>query len=136
MSYAVSAPLQLAVFAALSSDAALAGLIDDAIFDAIPVGDVPPLYVRLGEEEVRDASDGTGAGAIHVFSVAIVSTAPGYADAKGVAGAISDALHNRDLTLSRGRLVSLQFERASAKFISAAQARQIDMQFRARVQDG
>lgn len=136
MSYAVSAPLQLAVFAALSSDAALAGLIGDAIFDAIPVGDVPPLYVRLGEEEVRDASDGTGAGAIHVFSVAIVSTAPGYADAKRVAGAISDALHNRDLTLSRGRLVSLQFERASAKFISAAQARQIDMQFRARVQDG
>ena len=136
MSYAMTAPLQQAVFDALTADSGLADLVGSAIFDAAPVGDVPPLYVRLGEEDVRDTSDGSGAGAVHRFRVAVVSIAPGFADAKQVAGAISDILHDADLGLSRGYLVSLQFESATAKFIATAQVRQIDMRFRARVQDG
>jgi hypothetical protein len=136
MSYALSGPLQRAIFAVLSEDGALAALVGDAIFDAAPAGDVPPLYVRLGEEDVADASDGSGGGAFHRIGITIVSNAPGYAKAKDVAGAISDVLHDAELVLSRGRLISLRFERASAKFISAAQVRQIDMRFRARVQDG
>ncbi|MEM5519417.1 DUF3168 domain-containing protein [Sulfitobacter sp. AS59] len=135
MSYAMSGPLQQAVFAALSADTALTELVGAAIFDAGPVGDVPPLYVRLGDEDVRDASDGSGAGALHQFGIAIVSAAPGFADAKQVAGAISDVLHDADLALSKGHLVSLQFTRATAKYVAAAQVRQINMQFRARVQD-
>lgn len=136
MSYALSAPLQQAVFAALSGDPALTALVGDAIYDALPGGEVPALYVRLGEETVRDASDGSGAGAEHRFSVSIVSTAPGYAAAKSAAGAVSDVLHDADLALSRGSLVGIQFFRATAKFLGAAQARQIELQFRARVQDG
>ena len=136
MSYAISGPLQQAVFAALSADLALTDLVGTDIFDAGPVGDVPPLYVRLGDEEVSDASDETGAGALHQFGIAIVSAAPGFADAKQVAGAISDVLHNADLTLSKGHLVSLQFARATAKYVATAQVRQINMLFRARVQDG
>jgi hypothetical protein len=135
MSYAMSGPLQQAVFAALSADMALTELVGTAIFDAGPVGDVPPLYVRLGDEDVRDASDGSGSSALHQFGIAIVSAAPGFADAKQVAGAISDVLHDADLALSKGHLVSLQFARATAKYAAAAQVRQIDMQFRARVQD-
>lgn len=136
MSYALSGVLQQAVFAALSGDAALAALVGDAIFDAVPAGAVPPLYLRLGEEDVTDASDGSGGGSVHRFKIVIVSSAPGFADAKAVAGAVSDALLGAGLTLARGRVVSLQFERASAKFNSTAQARQIEMRFRARLQDG
>lgn len=135
MSYAMTAPLQHAVFAALTADAGLVGLVGGAIFDAAPAGDVPPLYVRLGEEDVRDASDGSGAGAVHRFRISVVSDAPGFAGAKQVAAAVSDILHNADLGLSRGHLVSLRFERATARFIAASQLRQIDMRFRARVQD-
>ncbi len=135
MSYALSAPLQSAVFAALSGDDVLAGLVGNAIFDALPAGDVPPLYVRLGEETVRDASDANGSGALHQFNVYVVSDASGYADAKAAAGAVSDILHNADLPLSRGYLVGLRFERATATFVSSVQARQIAMRFRARLQD-
>lgn len=135
MSYAVSGALQAAVFTALSNDTALAALVAGAIYDAVPAGGLPDLYVRLGSESVRDASDGSGAGAVHAFTVSVITTNPGFASAKAVAVAVNDALQDADLPLSRGSLVSLRFERAVAKRIDSASARQIDLRFRARVQD-
>ncbi len=136
MSFALSGPLQAAVYAALSGDAALAALVGDAVYDAVPSGALPEIHVRLGSETVRDASDQSGAGAVHRFIVSVITTSPGFASAKAVAGAVSDVLHDAHLTLSRGRLVSLQFENAKARRIDAAAARQIDLRFQARVQDG
>lgn len=135
MSYAMSGALQAAVYSALVADATLAGLVGTAIYDAVPSGTLPDVYVRLGSETVKDASDGSGAGALHQFTVSVITSNPGFAGAKDVAAAISDVLHNGDLTLSRGRLVSLAFERATASRIDTASARQIDLRFRARVQD-
>src|SRR6056297_9598 len=47
MSYGVAAALQQAVFERLRGDAALEALVGDAIYDAVPNGAVPPLYVTL-----------------------------------------------------------------------------------------
>jgi len=135
MSYALSGPLQTAVFDALSTDATLAGLVGTDIFDAVPSGVLPDTYVRFGQESVSDQSDGTGAGALHRFTISVITTVPGFASAKEAAGAISDVLHNASLTLSRGRLVSLQFYSATAARTDSGTTRQIDIQFRARVQD-
>lgn len=135
MSYGVSAALQVAVFQALSTDVTLGGLVGQAIYDAVPSGTLPDLYVRLGSEEVKDASDGSGAGAVHRFGVSVITTTAGFARAKEAAAAVSDALHEADLTLLRGRLVSLRFEKAKAARIDAVSARRIDLTFRARVQD-
>jgi hypothetical protein len=131
----MSAPLQTAVFGALSSNAELAALVDDHIYDAVPGGVLPPTYVRFGRETARDASDGSGAGALHRFTISVITTVPGFACAKEASGVISDILHNADLTLSRGRLVTMRFERAKAARTDAGATRQIDLQFRARVQD-
>ena len=85
---------------------------------------------------MRDRSDVTGHGAIHRFRVSVVTEASGYAGAKAVAAAISDTLVDADLTLSRGRLVGLWFERATARRSgTAGSARRIDLRFRARVED-
>jgi len=135
MSYAMSGPLQTAIYNALSTDTALAALVGSNIYDALPPGSLPATYVRLGRESVSDASDGSGAGALHRFSVSVITTDPGFAGAKEVSGAVSDALHGAALTLTRGRLVSLRFERATATRTDAGAGRQIDMRFRARVQD-
>lgn len=136
MSYGFSEPLQLAVFQALRNDAALTALVGDAIYDAEPQGGLPALYVRLGGEQVRDASDGSGAGAVHHFTLAVLSMTPGFASAKAAAGAISDALLGMPLTLSRGRLVSIRFERARARRIDNGNGREIELRFRARIADG
>lgn len=136
MSFAVSGALQAAVFAALSGDATLGAIVGTAIYDAVPTGSLPPIYVRLGSETAVDASDGSGAGAIHRFTVSVITSHAGFAAAKAAGAAISDVLTDADLTLSRGSLVSLRFERAKAARIDAGSARQIDLRFAARVQDG
>lgn len=135
MSYAVSEPLQAAVFNALMADATLSSLVGANIYDAVPTGTLPSTYVRLGSETVTDASDNAGSGATHRFTVSVITTEPGFAGAKAVSGAVSDVLHDADLALTRGHLVSLRFERAVAARRDGGSTRQIDMRFRARVSD-
>jgi hypothetical protein len=79
MSYGAGLALQTAVYQALSADAALNGLGDGAIFDAMPAGDVPALFVSLGAETVRDRSDKDGGGAEHRFVVSVICEATGFA---------------------------------------------------------
>jgi len=135
VSYGVAAALQAAVYQRLAGDAALAGLVGGAIYDAVPPGPLPETYVSLGEEDARDRSDMTGDGALHSFTVSVVTTVAGFAGAKAAAGAISDALVDADMALSRGILVSLTFDRARARRVEDGDVRRIDLTFRARVDD-
>lgn len=135
MSYGMAAALQEAVFQRLSGDAVLAVLVGGAVYDVMPSGPLPPLYVSLGPEEVRDASDKTGGGARHDFTVSVVADGSGFHAAKTVAAAISDALLGGELPLARGRLVALNFLRARASREGTGQLRRIDLRFRARIDD-
>jgi hypothetical protein len=135
MSYANALALQSAVYQHLSADALVQSHVGGAIYDAIPAGSPPDLYISLGSDTARNASDKTGHGAWHNFSVSVMSTTPGFATAKTVAAAICDALIDADLTLNRGHLVSLTFDRARATRIDANNGRQIELRFRARICD-
>ena len=135
MSYGVAAALQTAVFQRLSSDIALADLVGTEIYEALPTGALPPLYVVLGAEDARDASDKTGAGAWHQFTVSVVTQSAGFATAKAAAAAVSDALVDAALPLDRGTLVSLNFQKAKAARVGTGAVRQINLIFRARVAD-
>lgn len=135
MSYGIAVALQAAVYQHLLIDAPLLNLIGDAVYDEVPNGTIPSTYVSLGPEIAVDKSDGTGSAALHRFTVSVVSDVAGFAPAKAAAVAVSDALHNAALTLSRGHLVSLNFERAEATRHEAANLRRIDLRFAARVED-
>lgn len=135
MSYGAAAALQAAIYQRLAGDAALDALVNGAVHDALPPGPLPPLYVSLGPEDARDRSDKTGAGALHKFTVSVVSGTAGFGAAKAVAAAVSDALTDADLTLARGALVSLTFDRARARREGDGNIRRIDLTFRARVDD-
>lgn len=135
MSYAMSSALQAAVYQALTSDADVTALVGSAVYDALPAGTLPPLYVVLGSEDVRDASDKTGGGALHEFTITIVTESAGFATAKNAAAAVSDALVDAELTLTRGTLVSLNFYKAKAARVGTGDVRQINLIFRARVAD-
>ncbi len=134
MSYANAAALQAAVYQHLLSDAAVGALVGRHIYDAIPGGQLPALYVTLGAERVRDASDGSGRGAWHELTIAVITDQSGFHAAKEVAVAISDALQDTPLALTRGRLVGLQFLRAQAKRDTKT-LRRVEITFRARVED-
>lgn len=133
MSYGLTAVLQSAIFARLVSDGAVNAACDGQIFDAIPEGTLPPLFVTLGEEIVSARADQSVMGAIHDFSVLIVSRQSGYLGAKIAAAAVSDALLSAPLSLARGRVVTLMFLRAKAE--RREDSRLIDVTFRALVDD-
>ena len=135
MSYAVSAALQAAVYQALAGNSEVSALSGGDIFDAPPAGPEPALYVTLGPERVRDASDQTGQGATHDFTVSVITEAAGFAEAKALAAAVSDTLVDAPLVLNRGRLVALRFAKARARRLRPGDQRRIDLTFRARVDD-
>lgn len=139
MSYAATVALQAAVYQALRDDDALADLVGDAIYDAMPVAAPAGTYVALGPEDVRDAGDMTAAGATHDFVVSVLSgtdEANGFGAVKAVAVAVSDALEAAAVTLDRGHLVGLWFLRARARRAENGAGRRVDMTFRARIDLG
>lgn len=135
MSYAVSAALQEAVFQKLFTEPALVAIVGANVFDALPSGTMPSLYVALGPEVVKDQSDKTGAGALHELAISVVTDVAGFAQAKAAAAAVSDALIDAKLVLSRGKLVSMSFYKATAARVGTGDTRQINLIFRARVAD-
>lgn len=135
MSYGMAAALQEAVYQTLLGDGVLAGLVGTDIFDAAPPGAIPPIYVSLGPEDVSEGSDQSGNGAVHEFTVSVVSQAAGFRNAKEAAAAVSDALLGANLALARGRVVFLNFLRAKAARVEGADLRRIDLRFRAYLED-
>lgn len=135
MTYAVSAALQQAVYLRLSADPALGAIVGASVFDGVPPGSVPSLYVSIGEERVTDRSDYGERGAIHDFEVAIVTEEASFAEAKAAAAAVSDALLASDLSLTRGRCDGIWFRQAQARRMRRTGTRRIDLRFRARVFD-
>lgn len=130
MSYAASAALQAAIHHRLATAPALAGV---AIHDALPPGPAGT-FVLIGPEQVRDASDRSGPGAEHRPEISVITDAQGFLAAKTIAAAIADLLVQPGLTLSRGRLVGLTFDRATARRRDLGAVRRIDLTFRARIE--
>lgn len=133
MSYAVSLALQKAIYDRLTADPALAASVGGAIYDALPPGPAPDLFVLLGAEKARDRSDISGAGSQHDITVSVHCGPSGFARAKQVAGQVHDALMPGGWALERGHLVGLWFQRAEAR--QAEGGRRVELTFRARIDD-
>lgn len=135
MSYGIAAALQEAVYQKLSGDPTLTALVGGEVYDVLPAGTLPRTYVTLGPEDARARADGSGQGAWHRFTVSVVTDGAGFHAAKEAAAAVSDALVDANLTLSRGRLAALHFYRARARREGKGDLRRIDLSFRARVEE-
>lgn len=135
MSYAASQALQRAIYTALSQDSALAGLVGTAIFDALPAGAAPDLYVALGPEDVSTEHDSSGSITRHRLIISVIGCGAGFAALKAAAGAVSDCLDGAAPALDRGHLVTLDFLKARARRSGRNRERRIDLWFRAIVED-
>lgn len=139
MTYALSWPLQQAVYQLLSSDAAVASGVGSRIYDApVPVSeeaDPDGLYATIGDERVEDWSTSSDRGAAHLVTISVHAPRRGFAEAKQAAGAISDALLGGTLNLSRGRVVLVQFAGARTRRDEGDTLRQIELRFRIAVED-
>lgn len=129
MSYAMAGAVQAAVHAALSGHPMLAGV---SVHDALPPGGVGGTYLLIGAEEVRDASDATGAGAEHRVEVSVRSDAAGFLAAKMAAAEVCVALEV--MSLPTGRVVAVRFQKAKAARSEDGAERRVDLTFRVRVE--
>jgi hypothetical protein len=134
VSYLYSPDLQAAVYQRLAGDAALAGLVGDAIYDGPPEGALDPEaaeYVALGEERVRGGGSKTSLGAVHDFDVTVISGTDGFDRAKRIAAAICSSLVDAAFDLDGARVVALRFLRATAERGPSPVKRKISLRFRA-----
>jgi len=139
MNFHVSVELQAAVYRALRDSEALAALVGDAIYDALPVSPPAGTHVVIGPEEVADAGDMTGGGARHDFTVSVLSGVEdtgGFAPVKAAAAAVVAALEDGVVTPDEGHLVGLWFQRARARRAGVGAGRRVDLTFRARIDLG
>lgn len=134
MSYAASAPLQVALFARLSNDPELIAL-GASIHDALPAGTLPSLAIVLGPEWARDASDKTARALKVDFQVSVFSSAAGFLSAKEAAGAVCIRLTAPGWGLGQGHLVGIWFLTAKARKENSNGHRRIDLTFRALIED-
>ncbi len=130
MSYEAAAALQIALFQRLTTAPDLAGV---AIYDAIPPSPAP-VFVLVGPEEARDASDKSGPGAEHFLAISVIGGAGGFLAIKQIAARISGILGAGGMVLGTGRLVSLIFQNARARRLDEGETRRIDLSFRARIE--
>lgn len=139
MTYALSWPLQEAVYGRLVADTDLAALVGDRIYDAPPHfadDDAPDQpWITLGDERVDDWSTKDGVGAVHVLTIAVHAPARGFAEAKRVAGAVSDALLSAELGPSRGAVVHIGFINGRTRRSDNDLMRRIELRFRVLVED-
>lgn len=139
MSYAAAVALQGAVYQQLQNDVALAAIVGDAVFDAMPVDAPSGVFVSLGPEEAKDAGDMTAPGSQHDFVVSVLSgtdESAGFGAVKAAAVAVTEALEQGGLMLDVGHLAGLWFLRAKARRVENGAARRVDLTFRARIDLG
>ncbi len=102
--------LQKAVYAALTSDAALTSLLGGArVYDDVPRGVEPP-YITFGQSTVRDWSTGTDPGHEHLFTLHVWTRVNGERLVHQIMSAVRDRLHDGALTVSGFRLVNMRHE--------------------------
>jgi len=139
MTYALAWPLQQSVFQLLAADPQVGALAGTRIYDSPPqasgLSGLEEIYIALGDERAEDWSTADGAGAVHVLTISIVAPRAGFAEAKQLAGAVSDAMLSATLAPVRGRVVTVNFIDARTLRAVRDNILQIEMRFRLALED-
>ena len=137
MTYALAWPLQRAVYHRLATDLAVSALVGDRIHDAPPpeAGPAAGPYLTIGDETAKDWSTQTDRGAEHAIAITVHAASEGFAEAKRITAAVSDALLRDGLSLDRGHVVCIGFLGAETKRAEDGRLRQIALRFRVLVED-
>lgn len=139
MTYALSWPLQQGLYDLMCNDPTCAEAVGPRIFDAAPAPDGSGLsddvYVTFGDEDVSDWSSGSTRGAVHLVRISVYAPRRGFGDAKQAASAISDAILNGSIPVTRGTVVNARFVDARTRREEDDSLRRIDLRFRITIQD-
>lgn len=136
MTMALSAPLQRALFARLSTAPELASL-GGRIFDDAPHGsvDADGVFVTLGDERVFPWNTATETGAAHEAEIRVHGPVRGFLPVKEAAATIAALITQTPPTPERGLIISHEFLGARTRREEQGTARRIDLTFRFVIED-
>lgn len=139
MTYALSWPLQAALYEAIRGDAACVAAFGERVYDAAPPWDgdaaAEGLYLTLGDERVSDWSTASDSGARHLVTLTVHAPRRGFAEAKRAAAAVGEVVTGAALTPSRGRVVNARFAGARTRRAEGDALREIEMRFSITLED-
>ena len=139
MTYALSWPLQEALFSLIKDDPACIQFFGSRIYDfAQPFGqdaEADGPYLIIGDEEARDWSTGTDDGAVHTVRLDVWASQRSFDEAKRAAGAVSDAILSGDIVPSRGQVINARFIDAKTRRTENDSLRGVQMRFRIVIED-
>lgn len=125
--------LQGAIIAALKADASVDALVGDRIYDRVPVNASFP-YVSWGiPDQVDDSNDCSDIVEVNV-TLHVWSRDYGSVKATQIAGAIRDALHDADLSLTDNALIYIIHRNTAAGPSEDGITTHLMVMFRAEVQ--
>ena len=101
-----SAELQKLVRTLLITDATIAGMIDDRVFDDRPEVVTYP-FITFGPSDVVDDGADCIASGEHTLQLDIWSRASGHVEAKRIVDAVKKCLHEREASLEENALVGM-----------------------------
>lgn len=138
MTYALAWPLLEALYSLFTTNAACVAAFDGRVFDGAPPlqrADLEGAYLILGDEEARDWSTNTDAGAVHLARVDVHVPSRGFGEAKRAAAAVSDAVLTGPIAPTRGHVVNARFVEARTDRDENDALRRIRLQFRITLED-
>ena len=123
--------LQTAIFARLSADAALTGLVGEkGVTDRRPAEPAAPLVVIAGIDST-DHSTATEAGEAHLVTLDVWSEAAGHRQAQAISAAVRAALDDALLVLAGHHLVLLLHRDTRLRREAKSRFHRAEMRFRA-----
>ena len=138
MTYALAWPLQEALFGLLTTDSGCVEALGGRVFDGtLPLkdADAEGAYLVIGDEIARDGSTKTEDGAVHVVRMDLYAPRRGFGDAKRAAAAVSDAVLEGHIPISRGSVVNARFVDAETERDQNDALRRIRLRFRITLED-
>jgi len=107
MSMSPDLELQGAIVARLKADTGIIALVDDRVYETIPIDTPFPYVSYAGSSETEDDADCILGSAISV-QIDAWSRTVGFPECKRVCDAVRNALHDIDLELSINALVMIE----------------------------
>jgi len=135
MSFGASADLQRVIYDLLSATGSGDALEGIPVVDRFEAGTLPPVYVAIGPERMRDRSTKTSRSAEHRLSITVHSALGGFARIKEIAAAIAERLEGQRPALASGTLCSLRLISVAPARGGSGEERRVEMNFRAFVDD-
>ncbi|MDE1151406.1 MAG: DUF3168 domain-containing protein [Micavibrio sp.] len=122
-------PVQAAVYARLSGDEALGGLLPaNRIFDAVPA-DSPFPYIALGDMSARAADTQGTSGYDITLDIDAYSRGTGMKEARALMRAVYDCLHNQSFTVEGQTLLLCLEVESSCSLLADGRTRRSTQRF-------